>query len=119
MSRGDTAATVATGCARRMATAKRSRVSTESAHREAGRLAASLGIDALYAVGSHAPLMAEGAQTAGMSPERVFADVDWEAIGARVVSDLRADDRVLVKGSRAMRMERIVKLITQASGSSA
>ena len=87
---------------------------TESAHQDAGRLAASLGIDRLYAVGKHAGLVAAGALAAGMAAARVESDESWEAIGERVLTDLREDDQVLVKGSRAMRMERIVDLLTRA-----
>jgi UDP-N-acetylmuramoyl-tripeptide--D-alanyl-D-alanine ligase len=86
---------------------------TEQAHREAGRLAASLQIDRVYAVGQHAALVAQGARAAGMPPERVAADPSWEQIGARVRADLREADQILVKGSRAMRMERIVELLTR------
>jgi UDP-N-acetylmuramoyl-tripeptide--D-alanyl-D-alanine ligase len=87
---------------------------TEEAHRDAGRLAASLDIDRLYAVGSHAGLVAEGALAGGMPAARVESDESWETIGERVLAELRQDDQVLVKGSRAMRMERIVDLLTRS-----
>ena len=87
---------------------------TAQAHRDAGRLAADLAIDRLYAVGSHAELVAEGARDAGMTSESIAADSDWQTIGQRLLAELRDDDQVLVKGSRAMQMERIVDLLPRA-----
>lgn len=79
------------------------------AHREAGRLAATLGIDAVYALGDRAVLVAEGATAAGMESTSIHVAGDWREITALLRKELGAADRVLVKGSRAMRMERIVE----------
>jgi UDP-N-acetylmuramoyl-tripeptide--D-alanyl-D-alanine ligase len=96
---------------------------SDRAHENAGRLAATLGIDELYAVGRYAGIVAEGARDAGMDPAHVHTALDWQETGERVCADRRDDDQILVKGSRAMRMERIVELLTRqndaATGSEA
>jgi len=89
---------------------------TEEAHRQAGALAASLGVDEIVAVGRHAGRVAEGARAAGLSAERIHAVEDWEQAAAALTKRLSPGDRVLVKGSRAMRMERIVERIADAIG---
>jgi UDP-N-acetylmuramoyl-tripeptide--D-alanyl-D-alanine ligase len=86
------------------------------AHRQTGRLAARLGLDQLFALGELAEQIAEGARSAGMDPSRVHVGRDWREMGERVRARLEGCDRVLVKGSRAMRMERIVQqLVSQGT----
>jgi UDP-N-acetylmuramoyl-tripeptide--D-alanyl-D-alanine ligase len=87
-----------------------------AAHRAAGSLAAALGVDHLYAVGERAALMADGARAAGLAPDRIHAYADWEPAADALARGLRPGDRVLVKGSRSMRMERIVERIAAAAG---
>jgi UDP-N-acetylmuramoyl-tripeptide--D-alanyl-D-alanine ligase len=82
---------------------------TESAHREIGRLAATLGLDALYAVGANAQRFAEGAAAGGMPAPRIAVLDDHEALARRVARELAPGDWVLVKGSRSARMERVVE----------
>lgn len=83
----------------------------EKAHREAGRLTASLGIELLIAVGERAGWVAAGAAEAGMSDAciRIERSSDEAALTVRELA--RPGDRILVKGSRAMRMERISDLL--------
>ncbi len=83
----------------------------EAAHAEVGRLAASLGIDLLIALGARAKTVTAGAIDAGMDPARAVAAGDHADAGARAREFLAAGDTVLVKGSRAMRMERVVEAI--------
>jgi len=82
------------------------------AHRDAGRQVAGLGIDFLFTLGLRADDVADGAVSAGMPSERVCVCRDHEEVATRVNAIVRADDCVLVKGSRAMKMERIVELLT-------
>jgi UDP-N-acetylmuramoyl-tripeptide--D-alanyl-D-alanine ligase len=89
---------------------------TDAAHRQAGALAARLGVEELYAVGDWSERVAEGARSAGMGAEHVHASSDWETAAESLAKQLRPGDRVLVKGSRAMRMERIVERIALAVG---
>ena len=79
-------------------------------HREIGRLAARTGVSRLFACGDLAAETAAGARSGGMAA----ADI---VIGARadieraLLEVLRPADRVLVKGSRVMGMEHIVRAI--------
>ena len=82
--------------------------SADDAHREAGRLAARLGIDFLFALGERAEGVAAGALEAGMDASRVRVASECEEVGREVRGMVAADDWILVKGSRAMRMERVV-----------
>ena len=83
----------------------------EEAHREAGRLVATLGIDQLFTVGARAETVAAGAVEAGMSASRIQQLRDSDEAGAPVKAALRKGDWVLVKGSRSMRMERITNFL--------
>jgi UDP-N-acetylmuramoyl-tripeptide--D-alanyl-D-alanine ligase len=88
----------------------------DEAHRAAGRLVAELGLDFLFALGPRAELTAHGALAAGMDPGRVHVGKDHEDLGSSLRALLRGNDWVLVKGSRAMRMERVVDALTREDG---
>ena len=78
---------------------------SEAAHEEVGRRAAELGVGQLFAIGKMAPVMARGARDAGLNRVFEFADVDTAA--AAVKSFVKNGDVLLVKASRAARLERI------------
>ena len=86
------------------------------AHSDAGALAAQLGIDRLYAVGAHAGEVVSAARAAGMDASALFAGREWEETAQQVLDALAPGDRVLVKGSRSMRMERIVAHLRRGAG---
>jgi len=90
-----------------------------AAHRAAGRLAAELGLELLFALGEHAGAVVAGAVEAGMPAERAVASRDPAELADRVRAVLRGGEWVLVKGSRSMRMERIVQALAQADGAGA
>jgi UDP-N-acetylmuramoyl-tripeptide--D-alanyl-D-alanine ligase len=85
------------------------------AHRAAGRLAAELGLDLLFALGEHGGEVVAGALEGGMDRARAVSSRDADELTARIRSALRGGDWVLVKGSRAMRMERIVQALAESS----
>jgi UDP-N-acetylmuramoyl-tripeptide--D-alanyl-D-alanine ligase len=85
----------------------------DEAHRAAGRLVAELGLDLLFALGPRAELTARGALDAGMAAERVHVGGDHAELGASLRRVLRGNDWVLVKGSRSMRMERVVEALAR------
>jgi UDP-N-acetylmuramyl pentapeptide synthase len=78
---------------------------SEAAHAEVGRHAAKLGIGQLFAVGKMAPVTAQAARDAGLTRVMEFTDVEG---AIKVVKGfLKAGDVVLLKASRASRLERI------------
>jgi UDP-N-acetylmuramoyl-tripeptide--D-alanyl-D-alanine ligase len=83
----------------------------EGAHLEAGRLAATLGIEFLVAVGEQAERVAAGAAEAGMSPSQIRVARTSEEAGAPVKELAEGGGWILVKGSRAMKMERIAQYL--------
>jgi UDP-N-acetylmuramoyl-tripeptide--D-alanyl-D-alanine ligase len=82
---------------------------SEAAHAEIGRRAAELGISQLFAVGKMAPVIAAAARAAGLSRVLEFADV--EAARNAVKNFLKTGDVVLLKASRASRLERIAETL--------
>jgi UDP-N-acetylmuramoyl-tripeptide--D-alanyl-D-alanine ligase len=82
---------------------------SEAAHAEVGRRAAELGIGQLFAVGKMAPVMAAAARAAGLNRVIEFADV--EAAVNAVKNFLKAGDVLLLKASRASRLERIAETL--------
>ncbi len=75
-------------------------------HREVGRAAAQ--VDLLVTVGTRARHARDAAVEAGLPPERALHCADRDEALERLKGLLRPGDTVLVKGSRAMRMEEIV-----------
>ncbi len=88
-------------------------VSAGAAHRAAGALVAELGVDFLFALGRFAPEIAEGATRAGMDPHRVHVGTSHDETSGQLRQILQGNDWVLVKGSRAMEMERVVEALTR------
>jgi UDP-N-acetylmuramoyl-tripeptide--D-alanyl-D-alanine ligase len=79
-------------------------------HRDVGRLAAELGIDALWVCGDHARDVADGARST-MPADAVHVADSHAAIAAELAAAVRDGDWVLVKGSRGQRMEEVVRLL--------
>lgn len=87
-------------------------VRSEEEHKKIGRMVASLPeINVLITVGERSRDIARGAREAGMEEERVFSFPNTQEAGLFVQRRMEKGDLVLAKGSRGMRMERIVKEI--------
>jgi len=82
-----------------------------SLHKQVGSLAAKQGIDFLFAMGEQAPHLLAGAAESGMAADRLIQARDHQEIALKVSSLLAPGDWVLVKGSRGMRMEKVVEII--------
>jgi UDP-N-acetylmuramoyl-tripeptide--D-alanyl-D-alanine ligase len=82
---------------------------SEEAHEEVGRRVAEFGVGQLFAVGKMAPVIARGARKAGLSRVLEFSNV--EAAAAAVRSFVKNGDVLLLKASRASRLERISELL--------
>ncbi|MBI3849046.1 MAG: UDP-N-acetylmuramoyl-tripeptide--D-alanyl-D-alanine ligase [Verrucomicrobia bacterium] len=80
-----------------------------AAHEEVGRRAAELGVEQLFAVGKMARAMAGAARSAGLN--RVFEFDDVETAGHAVKNFLKTGDLVLLKASRATRLERVGEIL--------
>jgi len=76
----------------------------ESLHRELGQTAAGSDLSGLFAAGRLAPDVIAGALDAGMDPTAVFSG-GRDDIREKLKDILKPGDWVLVKGSRAMKME--------------
>ncbi len=77
---------------------------SEAAHAEVGRRAAELKIGQLFTVGTMSVITAKAARDAGLT--RVIEFADMEAAVKAVKNFLKAGDVVLLKASRAARLER-------------
>jgi UDP-N-acetylmuramoyl-tripeptide--D-alanyl-D-alanine ligase len=84
---------------------------SEQLHRETGRAIAQSGVDLLWGVRGLAQAIIEGAREGGMSGERVRFFNSSEEAAAALAAGLRAGDLVLVKGSRGVRTDKIVKTL--------
>jgi UDP-N-acetylmuramoyl-tripeptide--D-alanyl-D-alanine ligase len=87
----------------------------DEAHREAGRLAGSLGLDEVFLLGPMAELIAEGAREAGLARGRLHVFDDHESLARSLGARIAKGDRILVKGSRAARMECIIEALEKGS----
>lgn len=78
-------------------------------HHAIGTTTARLGIDLLITVGPLAKHIAEGAVAAGMARDRVL-EAETTSLGAELLKEhSRPGDTVLIKGSRGMKMEKVLE----------
>lgn len=81
----------------------------QSGHFEVGKTAAALPVDYLITVGNLAKWVARGALDGGLAQERIY-QCEENAGAVEVLQSLAgAGDSILIKGSRGMHMEEIVK----------
>ncbi len=79
------------------------------AHRNVGKLLASSPIDVLVTVGNEAAHIAEEASGHG---KEVFICSTTEEAEKKIARIIKSDDLILVKGSRALQMEKIVDVLS-------
>ncbi len=91
----------------------------EDAHREVGLHAAHLEVDRLVTVGPLARDIGHGARAGGMAAESITAFSASDEAADAMGSIVRPGDTVLVKGSRGIRMERIVHTLLGSSDNAA
>jgi UDP-N-acetylmuramoyl-tripeptide--D-alanyl-D-alanine ligase len=85
-------------------------------HRKIGRQVAETGVKTLFLMGEYSRDTAAGAGERGMAADKIHFCESPEQIRDELASSLKTGDWVLVKGSRKMKMERIVRMITETFG---
>ncbi len=78
-------------------------------HYRVGRLAAEKKIDLVLAYGACAPRVASGAVTGGVPPDKAIAYDDQDQMIHELRARARPGDVLLFKGSRGMKMERVLQ----------
>jgi len=87
----------------------------DACHRELGELVAGSEIDYLLVLGPHADQVVSGAADVGMPWHRLAACQSFDNLSSVLECWLEPGNVVLVKGSRAMRMERVIDHLRQLS----
>lgn len=82
---------------------------TEKAHIEAGRLVAEAGARFLFSMGAHAQCMLQGALEAGFPKDRAIIVKSHHDMIKSINDVVEKGDLVLLKGSRMMRLEKVVQ----------
>jgi UDP-N-acetylmuramoyl-tripeptide--D-alanyl-D-alanine ligase len=78
-------------------------------HREIGRLVASSDVDVLVGVGEHADQICDSARQGGLKPGALYAAANVEELAGRLDVILEPRDTILMKGSRAVRLEKLLE----------
>lgn len=85
-------------------------------HRKTGLLLATIGVRTAYLQGNFAEATAAGALDGGMTKEQIIFLKNAEDVVCELKKQLRKGDWILVKGSRGMRMDKIVDKIQDVIG---
>lgn len=80
-------------------------------HREIGSYVAKLKIDYLLTLGSVAKEIKEGAVKLGMNPDNIWECKNHQEVFDILVKLMKSGDKILIKGSRVMGMEKIVEML--------
>ncbi len=82
---------------------------SQKVHREVGEAIAQADISDLFTIGKMAKYVAIGAVKNGFDRKRIFIAENKKEIVDKLVNNIKKDDVLLIKGSRAMKMEEIIK----------
>ena len=85
-------------------------------HWKLGRSVASAQVQQLYLLGKQANAVRQGALSGGMGAGNIYIGKTHGDLAARLLTQARAGDWMLVKGSRGMRMESILDLLKSGGG---
>lgn len=85
----------------------------ENGHRLVGRYALESAVDFVFTTGNHSHWISDEALAGGMPPERVCHYETKDALIAGLKAVVASGDAVLVKGSRSMKMERVVEALQE------
>ncbi|HEX2226179.1 MAG TPA: UDP-N-acetylmuramoyl-tripeptide--D-alanyl-D-alanine ligase [Candidatus Binatia bacterium] len=81
---------------------------TSREHQELGKRVAKMRIHRLYLLGRQAAAVKTGALSGGMNGDRVIIGKDHRDIARQLRSHIKKGDSLLIKGSRGMRMEKVL-----------
>ncbi len=81
---------------------------SDEAHAQIGEKVVSFGVDLLFTLGESAEIIAKRAREAGLNQGRITVSRDHRNLLFRLKKTIKRGDWILVKGSRAMSMEKIV-----------
>lgn len=85
-------------------------------HKELGMNAVANKVSKLFAIGEHAEKIAEGAKEKGLNAVNVVVANSVEELCGYLLKEVSTGDCVLVKGSRGMKMERVVEFLKDKIG---
>lgn len=87
---------------------------TRQAHLDIGKSIVTNGINYLVTYGENSKYIAEGAANMGMSQKKIITCGTIEEVNENLKNIIRENDTILVKGSRGMKMEKIVDFLSGA-----
>jgi UDP-N-acetylmuramoyl-tripeptide--D-alanyl-D-alanine ligase len=85
-------------------------------HEQVGREVVEFGVKVLFTFGERAAGIAKGAQDAGLNRQAVHHTLDINKLEEMVAKEIQTGDVLLVKGSRGVRMERVVEYLKHNIG---
>lgn len=85
-------------------------------HKNMGEEAVGMGVTELFVIGDFATDVAAGARSAGLAESSIFICEDEDQLCREMEEEIKVGDVLLVKGSRGMRMERLVDYLKQEIG---
>ena len=80
-------------------------------HKRVGRWVKEYNVDLLFTVGPRAKFIADEARAIGFNPENIFEFSSSDETKKSLQEKIKKEDLLLIKGSQAMRMEKIVEEI--------
>lgn len=84
---------------------------SEIYHKQTGSKAAECGVSLLCAFGQYSSIVTQGAIDSGVKKENCLATENFNELEKYLQKNLKSGDVLLVKGSRGMRLERVVNTI--------
>ena len=85
-------------------------------HRLLGKAAAQASLERLYLLGAQAATVRRGALAGGMRAERIIIGADHEDLARQLCAFARRGDWLLFKGSRGMKMEKVLEALRRGRG---
>lgn len=78
-------------------------------HQQVGSLIKTLDLDKVFLIGNYAEVVAESALAQGMDKKKIHIGKTHEQIAQQLTKVIKEDDWILFKGSREMKIEKILK----------